>query len=123
VRTESVGKAALSWTVILATLNVLAELGTVSVEASVPGLVADVAAGIVLPTLFDGQDCGPVSEPAGPMVWSTSLGGNALTCVRQSKVRSNVLVVPLTIRLSLPDAPGTAVLTTCGPGTISGSVS
>ena len=40
VRAESVGKAALSWTVILATLNVPLKLGMVSVELSVPGPVA-----------------------------------------------------------------------------------
>ena len=46
-----------------------------------------------------------------------------LTSMGRSNVTLNVLVVPLTIRLSLPVPPGTEVLITCGPGTISGSVS
>ena len=54
VRAESVGNAALSWTVSLATLNVPLKLGTVSVELSVPGPV-EVAAGIVWPTAVRGE--------------------------------------------------------------------
>ena len=120
-RAESVGKAALSWTVSLATLNVPPKLGTVSVELSVPGTVAEVAAGIVWPRLSDAKNCGPETEPVGPMIWSTWPGVNVLTCMGRSNVTLNELLVPLTIRLSVPLEFG-AETVVCGPGTINGSV-
>ena len=92
---------ALSWTVILATLNVPLKLGMVSVESSVPGPV-EFAAGIVWPMLSDGKNCGPEIEPVGPMICSTWPGVNVLACMGRSNVTLNVLVVPLVIRLSVP---------------------
>ncbi len=47
-------KAMLSWTVMLAIVNVPSKLGTVSVELSTLGAVDDVAAGIVWSVLSDG---------------------------------------------------------------------
>src|SRR3954454_18427668 len=67
LRAESTGNAALSWTVSLATWKVPLKLGTVSVEFSVPE-------GIVWPTLSDAKYCGPETEPADPMIWSTCAG-------------------------------------------------
>ena len=95
----------------------------VNVESSTPGLVELVAAGITWPVLLvDGKYCGPEIEPAGPMIGSTWLGVKVLTCMGRSNVTLSVLVVPLVIRLLLPLPPGTEVLRTCGPGTISGRV-
>ena len=60
-----------------------------------------------------------MNEP-GVGVWP---GAAVLTTIGRSNVTLNVLVVPSVIRLPLAASPpGTDVLNTCGPGTISGSV-
>ena len=123
MRSESGGNAALSSTVILAILNVPLKLGTVNVESSVPGPVA-VAAGIVWPTLADGKYCGPEIEPVGPMICEHLAGGEGAHLhgpVERHVERAGRAVDDQVVgRCRLP--PGTEVLRTCGPGTISGSV-
>ena len=69
--------------------------------------------------LVDGKYCGPVIEPAGPMIWSTWLGVKRADLhgpVERHVERARRAVgdqVP-----SAPSPPGTEVLRTCGPGTI-----
>src|SRR5262249_12756517 len=73
---------------------------------------------------------GPLTSPAGPWIRRTLSGVNVDGFMVRSNVTTNDETVPLSISvLGVPGAfgsdtpPGTLVLTTCGPGTISGKES
>src|SRR3954447_19801150 len=66
---------------------------------------------------------GPATSPVVPMTRSTEADVNVVGSMSRSKTTSSDETVPLTTRLSTVLAtPGTKLLATCGPGTISGSV-
>ena len=96
----------------------------VNVESSVPGLVELVAAGMTWPVLLvDGKYCGPEIEPAGPMIWQHLAGREGARLhgpVERHVERARRAVGDQVAIGALP--PGTEVLRTCGPGTISGRV-
>ena len=118
---ESVGKATLSWTVTLATWNVSLKLGTVKVASRALG-AGQRRGGNRL------GDAGRIVLRAGDQADRAHdpkhvVGGEGADRMGRSKVTLIALLVPLRTRLSKPEPPDTEVLTTCGPGTIRGSVS
>ena len=101
MRPESVENAALSWTVILAIVNVPLKLGTVSVELSVPGPVAsrggdDLADAVRREVLRAGDRAGRAHD-----LEHLARGEACSTCMGRSNVTLSVLVVPSVIRLPL----------------------
>src|SRR5262249_8933137 len=115
---ESVGKAMLSVTVILAMVKVPLKLGMVKGAERTPGPVV-AAAGIDWPKAVGLKVCGPVTGPTGPMIERTWPGVNVLTWTGRSKVTVYRLVVSLSSKRSLlvescPEVPTACVLATCG---------
>ena len=62
-------------------------------------------------------------RPAGPCSRTTDAGVNVDGLIARSKTTVIALTVPLRTWFTAPVPPMTLVVTTCGPGTTSGSVS
>ena len=99
---ESVGKAALSWTVSLATLNVPLKLGMVSVEFERAGDGGRGRGGDRLADAVRGEVLRPGDRAGRAHDLEHLAGVNVLTCMGRSNVTLNELFVPLMIRLSVP---------------------
>ena len=73
----------------------------VRAEVRVPG--PDLVAALIdWSTALEAKDCGAVIEPSGPMIDTTWLGVNVLTCIGRSKVTWYWLVVSLTVSPGCP---------------------